>query len=254
MTDYLHAILWGLVQGLTEFLPVSSSGHLVIVPEALGIEPPDLALSAVLHLGTLAAVVVYYRADLISLLRWRDPIKRRMVGLLVIATAPAGLALLVRDRIDALQRSTTAIGIALLVTAILLWLSGQLRDRTGTVEGMSVVSAITVGFSQLLAVIPGLSRSGTTITVGMFRGLSPTEAARFSFLMGVPTIAIAGVFEGLDVVGTGRLDGPVLVGVAVAALSGYAAIAWMLKMITRSGLRPFAWYCLVVGAATLVWL
>lgn len=255
MSDYVQAVIWGLVQGLTEFLPVSSSGHLVIVPEALGIDPPDLAMSAVLHLGTLLAVVVHYRSDLASLLRSvTDPEARHLLWLLVLGTLPAGLALAVEGPLEALQSSTSAVGIALVATGIVLWLSGFVQDGRERLGSASFPTALLVGFAQLLAVIPGASRSGMTMTAGMGRGLSRHEAARFSFLLGVPTIAAAGLIEGVDVVGAGRLGGPELVGIAVAAVSGYAAISLLLKLLERTGLRPFSYYCVVVGILTVAFL
>lgn len=255
MNEYLQAIIWGLVQGLTEFLPVSSSGHLVIVPEVLGVEPPDLALSAVLHLGTLAAVVVYYRSDLKSLLKFgSDENARHVLWLLFLGTLPALLAILFRDPVDALQSSTTAVGIALIGTGIVLWLSQLVHDNDSVLERGRWSDAVIVGFAQLLAVIPGVSRSGMTITAGMTRGLSRHEAARFSFLLGVPTIAGAGLIEGVGVVGEGRLGGPEIVGVVVAGLSGYVAIALLLRVLERVGLRPFSYYCFVVGALTVAFL
>ena len=255
MNEYLQAVLWGLVQGLTEFLPVSSSGHLVLVPEVLGVDPPDLALSAVLHLGSLAAIVAHYRRDLARLLRsFVDPAARRLLWLLVVGTLPAGLALVVRDQVDALQQSTTAVGIALIGTGIVLWVSSWLRDRLGTLDEAGYPTALVVGFSQLLAIIPGVSRAGMTITAGMARGLAPSEAARFSFLLGVPAIAAAGLLEGVGVVGDGRLDGPLVAGVVTAGLSGYLAISWLLRILERSGLRPFSYYCFVVGVAAIVFL
>ncbi len=255
MSDYVQAVVWGLVQGLTEFLPVSSSGHLVVVPEALGIEPPDLAMSAVLHLGTLLAVVVHYRADLWRLLtRLGERQTRWLLWLLVLGTAPAGLALVFESQLEALQASTTAVGIALVGTGLVLWLSAFVQDGVTRLEDAKWPTALVVGFAQLLAVIPGVSRSGMTMTAGMGRGLSRHEAARFSFLLGVPTIAAAGLIEGIDVVGQGRLGGPELVGIAVAAVSGYAAISLLLRMLERTGLRPFSYYCVVVGLLTIAFL
>jgi undecaprenyl-diphosphatase len=255
VSDYVQAVIWGLVQGLTEFLPVSSSGHLVIVPEALGVAPPDLAMSAVLHLGTLLAVIVHYRSDLRRLVtRLGGPETRWLLWLLVIGTAPAGLALVFESQLEALQASTTAVGIALVGTGVVLWLSALVQDGTARLEDATWPTAVVVGFAQLLAVIPGVSRSGMTMTAGMGRGLSRHEAARFSFLLGVPTIAAAGFIEGVEVVGEGRLGGPELVGIAVAAVSGYAAISILLRMLERTGLRPFSYYCLVVGALTIALL
>lgn len=255
MTGYLEAVLWGLVQGVTEFLPVSSSGHLVLVPEAFGIAPPDLTMSAVLHLGTLVAVVLHYRSDLGRLVRSSsDPVARHILWLLALGTLPLVVVLAVRELVDTLQRSTTAVGMALVVTAVVLWLSDAVRDRGGVLGRATWLDALAVGGAQLLAVVPGISRSGTTITTGMARGLAPREAARLSFLLGIPAIVGGGVVEGVRVVGEGRLDGPLLVGIGVAALSGYVAISGLLRVLEHSGLRPFSWYCLTVGVGAILFL
>ncbi len=255
MSEFLEAIVWGLVQGLTEFLPISSSGHLVVVPAFLGIDGPDLQTAALLHLGTLAAVVVFYWSDLRWLLRFRtDSVARRVIGLLALASVPAALGVVFRDSISSLFASTSAVGVALLATGIVLWLSGLLKHGDGEVEEFSPRSALLVGLSQAAALIPGISRSGMTITTGMAAGLSRYEAARFSFLLGVPAIAAAGIFEGYGVVAEGGIGLPALVGVAVAGLSGYAAIKFLLRILVNVGLRPFSYYCLAVGVAVLTFL
>ena len=251
----LEAAIWGLVQGLTEFLPVSSSGHLVLVPIALGVEPPDLATSALLHLGTLLAVVAYYRRDLASLLKFRtDPQARRVIWLLLLGTIPAMVGLAVRDLVEDLQESITAVSIALVVTGAIVWLSGLVLDRKGRVEDARSSDAVVVGIAQALALVPGISRSGMTITAGMFRGLAPVEAARYSFLLGVPAIAGAGVIEGARLADAGTIPGSVWVAVALAAVSGYAAIWFLVKLVERLGLRPYAYYCVAAGVLSLLFL
>lgn len=255
MSELVEAIIWGLVQGLTEFLPISSSGHLVVVPAFLGIDAPNLQTAALLHLGTLAAVVVFYWGDLRWLLRFRsDAVARRVIGLLALASVPAALGVMFRDSISSLFASTSAVGLALLATGIVLWLSGRLKHGDGEVEGFSSRSALLVGLSQAAALIPGISRSGVTITTGMASGLSRSEAARFSFLLGVPAIAAAGIFEGYGVVAEGGIGVPTLAGVVVAGLSGYAAIKLLLRILVNIGLRPFSYYCLGVGVAVLAFL
>jgi len=255
MNEIFDAIIWGLVQGLTEFLPISSSGHLVVVPAFLGIDAPNLQTTALLHLGTLAAVVVFYWADLRWLLRFRsDAVARRVISLLALASVPAALGVVFRDSISSMFASTAAVGVALLMTGIVLWLSGLLKQSDGEVEEFSSRSALLVGLSQAAALIPGISRSGMTITTGMAAGLSRSEAARFSFLLGVPAIAAAGIFEGYGVVAEGGIGVPALVGVVVAGLSGYAAIKLLLRILVNIGLRPFSYYCLTVGTAVLAFL
>lgn len=244
-----ESILWGLVQGLTEFLPISSSGHLVLVPAFLGVDQPDLATSAVLHLGTLAAVVAYYRRDLIGLTRFRqDAAARRVLYLLAIGTIPAVIGVFVEDQIGSIQEDPTAVAIALLITGVVLFISGLFMSGRISLERLPLKDGLLIGVAQAFALIPGISRSGMTITAGVSRDLSTAEAARFSFLLAVPTIAGGGLLSLLDLAGTDVEFGPILVGLVVSAISGYLAIAWLLRALARTGFLPFAVYCLVVGS------
>lgn len=246
----LEAIVWGLVQGLTEFLPISSSGHLVLVPAWLGLEAPDLGTSALLHLGTLAAVVIYYRADIALITRFRtNDEARHIVKLLAIGTFPAVAGVLAEDLIGGIQESVQLVAIALLVTAAILWTSGLFLGRTKTVGQSNARDALVIGLAQLCALIPGISRSGVTITAGLARSLSSTEAARFSFLLGIPAIAGAAIQQTIS---GAIVTGPTLIGMAVAAVSGYASIAFLIRIISRLGLRPFAWYAAAAGIYSLV--
>ena len=191
----LEAIIWGLVQGLTEFLPVSSSGHLRLVPDLFGLSPPDLATSAVLHLGTLIAVIAYYRSDIAWMARGirRDPVARRMVLMLVIATIPAvvvGITLV--EAVERFQESADAVGAALIVTGAVLFSSKFVERRIRSAEEMGNRDTIVIGLAQALALLPGISRSGMVITAGIMRGLSGTQAARFGFLMAIPVTVGAG--------------------------------------------------------------
>lgn len=256
----LAAIIWGLVQGLTEFLPISSSGHLVVVPaflEELGmdIEPPSLAVSAVLHLGTLIAVLIYFRADVLKVLRMRTESEGRKIAMLVaIGTIPALVGFPLRNRIEDLQENITYVGGALVATGVILVVGQRLaRGARRLIDGR-VPDAIVVGVAQAIALIPGISRSGITITAGNGRGLIPTEAARFSFLLGIPAIAGAGLVSLPDLLEAGSLGVELWIGLAVAAISGYLAIAVLLAALRRVGLIPFAVYCLVVGGLTIALL
>lgn len=250
-----ESILWGLVQGLTEFLPISSSGHLVLVPAFLGVDQPDLATSAVLHLGTLAAVVAYYRRDLIGLTRFRqDAGARRVLSLLAIGTIPAVIGVFVEDQIGSIQEDPTAVAIALLVTGVVLFISGLFMSGRITLERLPMRDGLLIGIAQAFALIPGISRSGMTITAGMARDLDRSEAARFSFLLAVPAIAGAGFLQGLELLDAGGFGPELLAGLVVAAVSGYLAIAVLLRALTRFGLRPFAAYCFVVGTIALITL
>lgn len=256
----LSAVIWGLVQGLTEFLPISSSGHLVIVPaflSSLGMEldEPSLAVSAVLHLGTLLAILVYFRSDIARLLRFRsDPESRRLWVLLIVGTIPALIGLPLEGTLETLQDDPRNVGIALLGTSVLLWVGSRFTGGTRELDDARPLDAIIIGAFQALALIPGISRSGSTIVAGSARGLTPVEAARYSFLLGLPTIAGGGLLSLLEVSGAGSLDSSLLVGLVVAAVSGYAAIFIVLEALRRIGLIPFAIYAAVAGTATILFL
>ena len=249
----LEAIIWGFVQGVTEFLPISSDGHLVLVPAFLGIDPPDFATSAVLHLGTLAAVLAYFRKDLLALVRFRqDPAARKLLTLIIIGSLPAALALLVVDEVERLQESVTATAIFLIVTGVVLAIASRLRKGDRSIYDARASDAVVIGFAQLLAVLPGISRSGMTIATGMARRFDQVEAARFSFLLGVPAVAAAGLLELWTLLGERGVPASAWVGVVVAAVTGYFAIGFLLKALARTGLTPFAIYCVVVGTLALV--
>lgn len=250
----LTAAFWGLVQGLTEFLPVSSSGHLVLIPALLGMDDPDLATSAVLHLGTLAAVVWYYRADLWSLRKFAsDPGARRVLTLLLIGTIPAAIIGIALGRpIEIIFTEPWLVAVMLMVTGAILALSLAMPRGSKRVEEATIGDAFLVGWAQAFALIPGISRSGITITAGLASGLERIEAARYAFLLGVPAIAGAGLGKMLDLIDEGGFEPSLLVGVLVAALSGYVAITFLIRLLARVGLAPFAAYCLVFGAVAYV--
>lgn len=251
----LEAVLWGLVQGLTEFLPVSSSGHLVLVPELLGIDPPDLATTAVLHIGTLVAVIVYYRRDLRWLAGFRsDRQARTSLLLLGVGTIPAVAVLALEGTIESVQASAAAVAWLLSINGVVLLVSGFFRGRERALPQGKAVDGFLVGIAQMLAAFPGLSRSGLTITTGMGRDFRGEEAARFSFLLGIPVILAAGSLEGLELAQAGGLTAGVWVGVVVAAVAGYVAIDLVLRMVNRFGLRPFAYYCWALSIVVLATL
>ena len=256
----LAAIIWGLVQGLTEFLPISSSGHLVIVPEfldAIGfdISPPTLAVSAVLHLGTLIAVLVYFWSDVLSVFRMRTEPEGRKIALLVaVGTIPALIGLPLEDRLEQIQENVTYVGIALIATGVILVIGQLLATGLRQLIDGRVPDAVVVGIAQAFALIPGISRSGITISAGNGRRFEPTQAARFSFLLGIPAIAGAGLISLPDVLSEGAFGGELLVGLVVSAVSGYLAIALLLAALRRIGLMPFAVYCFFVGGLTVAFL
>jgi undecaprenyl-diphosphatase len=256
----LAAIIWGLVQGLTEFLPISSSGHLVIVPEFLDaagfdIAPPTLAVSAVLHLGTLIAVLIYFRHDVISVFKMRTQAEGRKIALLVgVGTIPALVGLPLESSLETIQGNVTYVGIALIATGVILVVGQRLARGTRQLMEGRVPDAVVVGIAQAFALIPGISRSGVTISAGNGRRFEPTEAARFSFLLGIPAIAGAGLVSLPEVFQGGAFGPELVVGLIVAGISGYLAIALLLAALRRVGLYPFAVYCFLVGGLTVAFL
>ncbi len=262
--DYWQIVLLGIVQGATEFLPVSSSGHLVILPALLGWSPPPLAVDTLLHLGTLSAVVLYFRRDLWRLaVAWGRSLRRcscaegeaRLAWALLLATLPGALIgyLLEADfeRLFGMPRAAAAF---LLFTAALLFVADYFARRERTLEAMGWGDALLIGLGQALAIVPGISRSGTTMAVALFLGFKREAAARFSFLLSVPIILGSGLYQLLKVVRYGLPGvsaGALAAGFFAAALTGYAAIALLLSVIRRRGLRPFAFYCALLGTLVL---
>lgn len=244
----LDAIIWGLIQGLTEFLPVSSSGHLVLIPALFDRPGPDLATNAMLHLGTLGAVLAYYRSDIARMAKF-DRQARKLITLIVIGTIPAvALGLLFEDRVEELISDPKKVAFMLIATGVVLLAATQLRIGDRQTEDIGPFDALVVGLSQAFALIPGISRSGMTISSGLARGMERVESARFAFLLGIPIIAGAGLLKIAEVLAAGdAIPASVWVGVAVAGLSGYAAIAILLRLLTRVGLAPFGFYCVTFG-------
>ncbi len=249
----LDAILWGLIQGLTEFLPISSSGHLVLVPALLNRAGPDLATAAMLHLGTLVAVLIYYRTDLRAMARFDRP-GRRMITLIVIGSIPAAvLGFLFESEVEGLLGDPRTVAFMLIGTGVILLATTLLRLGDSGVEKIGPLDSLLTGVAQAAALIPGISRSGMTISAGLARGMSRKEAARFAFLLGIPIIAGAGLLEIVDVISSGAsIPGSAWVGVAVAGISGYVAIAVLLRVLARIGLAPFGIYLVVVGAISVI--
>jgi undecaprenyl-diphosphatase len=254
----LPAIIWGLVQGLTEFLPISSSGHLVIIPaylEKFGFDvgAPSLAVSAVLHLGTLAAVLIYFREDVMRVLRFRTDSEGRRIALLVaVGTIPAVIGLPLKDTLETFQETVSNIGWTLMATGLILVIGQRLATGVRQLMDGRIPDAVWIGVAQAFALIPGISRSGITISTGNGRRFEPAQAARFSFLLGIPAIAGAGIISLPDLIGSGEFGLDLIVGMLVAALSGYFAIAFLLATMKRAGLMPFAIYCLTVGLLTVI--
>lgn len=273
MDTVLQALVMGVVQGLTEFLPVSSSGHLVIVPFLFGWDDAfltSLAFSVMLHMGTLVALLVYFRADWARLIpagfaavrdrSFRSDPDRRLAGLLVAATIPGALAgLLFNDVIENQFRQVGLVALMLVVGGVILFAADRVGRRSRAIADITFPVAVGVGAAQAIALIPGISRSGISISAGRLAGLDREAAARFAFLMATPITAGAGVFE-LRKLLTGEAGvqvevAPLVVGMVAALLSGLAAIHFMLRYLRTRSLDVFVFYRFVLATIVLVvWL
>jgi undecaprenyl-diphosphatase len=254
----LESIILGIVQGATEFLPVSSSGHLVIFQELLGVHTAGVVFEVAVHVATLVSILVVYRTRVsrlaVGAVR-RDPEALRYVALLVVATVPAALVgLLAKDAVEALFESPAAAGVALLVTGVVLWTSRAAMPRaTGSIPTWS--AALLIGVAQAFALVPGISRSGSTVVAALWLGVSPREAAAFSFLMAIPAIAGAAVLQIGDLGAGSGPGGPALaLGAAFAAVTGVLAIRTFVSMLAKESFHLFAPYCWIVGALFLTYL
>jgi undecaprenyl-diphosphatase len=263
----VEALILGLVQGVTEFLPVSSSAHLVLVPEFFNIPAPTVAFAVLLHVATLVAVVGYFVGDLIKIVvalfrparMSTDEVRhwRRLFFWLVIGSIPAAvIGGALSGFFEDLFSSTAAVGMFLMVTGLLLWgadlASGRVTSRKrggASLAQMGTLDALVVGCYQALAIAPGLSRSGSTIAAGVFLGFNRETAARFAFLLSIPAILGAFLFKLKDLGGgTGGPGGvALLIGFLAAAVSGFLAVRFMMRFVKKHGLRPFAIYTLVLG-------
>lgn len=265
--DLLKALVLGILQGATEFLPISSSGHLVLVPWWLNWSEPPLIFDVVVHLGTLVAVLIYFWRDWLALLRAgvhalrsrtvQDP-DTRLLLLILLGTVPAAVAgALLEDVFESAFSKPSLVAAFLLVTALVLVLSERARAAKRGLEDLTTRDALVVGAAQALAIFPGISRSGSTIAAGMMRGLPRPVAARFSFLLATPIIFGAGAKQGLDVImgdaHVGQaLIGPLVVGFVAAALVGYVCIWGLLRLLQRRRLYGFAVYCAAFGVLSLL--
>jgi undecaprenyl-diphosphatase len=265
-----HYLVLGVVQGITEFLPISSSAHLKVVPMVLGWGDPGVAVTAVIQLGSIVAVFAYFRRDLMEVGRavlhasrrgdWQDPSAR--LGLAIaLGTLPivvVGLAIkkFIPDYDHSPLRSLHSIAIVSMVMAVLLAVAEQLGRRRRVLAEVRPWDGVLVGVAQALAVIPGVSRSGSTLTASLFDGWRRSEAARFSFLLGIPAITLAGLVEfknALDQPMAGGV-GPLLVGILSALVVSWLAIAWLLRFLQNHSTWWFVGYRLLFGASILLWL
>jgi undecaprenyl-diphosphatase len=258
-----EAIVLGVVQGLTEFLPISSSGHILIVPAFCGWEDPGSAFTAIIQLGTMAAVLLYFRKDLWSIAStWlrslRDPALRshrdaRMGWYLIVATIPISVfGLAFSDQIENGTRDLYLTGSMLIFFGVVLEAADRVAKRTRSIEDVTNRDGIAIGFAQALALIPGVSRSGATISAGLFLGLDRASAARFSFLLSVPAVVLSGLFELRHAGSGGASTSAVVLATLASFVVGYAAIAWLLKYLASHSLRVFVVYRVALGVIVLV--
>jgi undecaprenyl-diphosphatase len=262
-----HVIILAIVQGLTEFLPVSSTAHLYLSSWLLGWQAESLDFDISLHIGTLLAVVIYFLPDWIQIIAqgfggnagFDGELKdnRMLLWLLAIGSIPAGIAgLLLNKYAESTWRNPFVIGAMLVGVGILIWLAERLASHARPLASLNLPDALAVGVGQALAVVPGVSRSGITISAGLFRGLTREAAARFSFLLSTPTIAGAAAKDLYDTYKQSGLHGIVnpvfLTGIAVSAVTGWIVIAWFLHYLRRSSLMPFVYYRIIFGLAVLV--
>lgn len=250
------AILWGLIQGLTEFLPISSSGHLILIPALLGREGPDLATAAVLHIGTLISVLAYYRPEVVEMVKL-TPEGRRLLRFVLIGTIPAAvIGLLFRDFFDGISEQPPTVAMLMMGAGVMMILISLAAIGRRHREDVTILDAVVIGSAQAVALLPGVSRSGTTITASLGRRFDRREAAHLSFLLGIPAITGAGLFSLLDVseAGGNELDPSLFIGIVVAAVTGYGAIRILVAFIGRVGLAPFGAYGVAFGGVALLLL
>jgi undecaprenyl-diphosphatase len=259
-----QAIILGLIQGLTEFLPISSSAHLSLTPIIFGWKDPGLAFDVALHFGTLIAVLWYFRKQWVELIiaaggilktRRIDTVDKKRVIFLILATIPGAVGgLLLEEKAETVFRAPTLTAIALILMGILLWAADRLSAQSRPLDKMRWLDALVIGLAQVVALVPGVSRSGSTITAGRFLKFDRQSAAIFSFLMSMPIIAAAVVLKGPEVLHEGGITPQVIAGMLAAAVSSWLAIAILLRYVSRHSYGIFALYRVVLGVGVLVFL
>jgi undecaprenyl-diphosphatase len=263
--DWAQAVALGILQGLTEFLPISSSGHLVLGQAALGLDKPQVLFDVLVHVGTLTAVLVFYRKDVWRILRaWAlsiggrsgDPVSARTAWLILLGTLPITvIGLIFKDVIENAFGNPRGVSLALLVTGAVIFLTKFVRTGSRMEDQVTWKDALIIGALQAAAILPGISRSGATIAAALLLGIDREHAARFSFLLSIPAITGAFIFKSrhLAEVSTSDLL-PYFLGTVAAALAGALALAWLLHLVRRGNLGTFAYYCWAVGLAGVLFI
>ncbi|EEX34857.1 MULTISPECIES: undecaprenyl-diphosphate phosphatase [Vibrio] len=263
--SYFEAFILALIQGLTEFLPISSSAHLILPSAVLGWEDQGLAFDVAVHVGTLAAVMIYFRSEVVSLLsaffasifKGDRSKEAKLAWMIILATIPACVfGLLMKDFIELYLRSAWVIATTTIVFGLLLWYVDKHASLADDEYQADWKKALFIGVAQALAMIPGTSRSGATITAALYLGFTREAAARFSFLMSIPIILLAGGYLGLKLVSSGDpiYLGVLLTGIVTSFISAYVCIHFFLKLISRMGMTPFVIYRLILGFGLFAFL
>ncbi len=265
--SFFEAIVLGITQGLTEFLPISSTAHLRIIPAFAGWEDPGAAFTAVTQLGTMAAVLVYFRTDLVRIAHaWvrslrdreaRRELDARLGWYILLGTIPIGIfGLIFKDQIETGARDLYLISIALIVLGLVLLAAERFGPKDRSIEEITTRDGVGVGFAQALALVPGVSRSGATITAGLFLGLDRTSAARFSFLLSIPAVVLSGVLEFGSILSGEESQhvglGALAVATFLAFVAGYASIAFLLRFLSNHSTIVFVVYRVALGVLVLV--
>ena len=262
--DIIHIIVLALIQGVTEFLPISSSGHLLLPHGILGWPEQGLAFDVAVHVGTLSAVVIYFRQDILQITTaWLrsfgggQSADSRLAWYIALATIPAGLAGLFFDGfIEAHLRTTLVIALTTILFGLLLgWADRSAESKTKTLAEMTLLMALVIGCAQALALLPGTSRSGITITAALLCGLSRDSAARFSFLLAIPVILLSGGYKAVQLLGLPSVNWwDLFLGAVLSAVSAFVCIHYFLKFINHIGMMPFVVYRLLLGGFLLIWI
>lgn len=252
MLTKLEALILGMIQGLTEFLPISSTGHLYLGRNLFGLQEAGLLLDTMLHVGTLLAVFVFYKDEFMKIIK--NPFSK-LTFLLLVGTIPAVvIGLLFKNYFEEISKTGATIGWEFLITGIFLWFADSIKNGYKKMDDISYADAFIIGTFQAAAIFPAISRSGMTIVAALWRKLDRETAAYFSFLLSTPAIAGAVILQSLDLVSGGGEEislSALLVGIASSAIFGYFAVRWMIGFLKKHSLKPFAIYVWVLGAAVL---
>ena len=266
--NYLDALILGIVEGLTEFLPVSSTGHLTITEKLLGLDVNDPAVTgftAVIQMGAIAAVIVFFARDIWTIARawclglvkpeYRGTLDHRMGWYVIIGTIPVGIAgLLLKDVITGDLRSLWVVAIGLIGWSVVMWAAERIARQDRTQRDLNVTDAVVVGLVQIVSLVPGVSRSGATISAGLFRGLDRVSATKLSFFLSIPALLAAGLFELKDALGGDIGAGETAVGTLVSFVVAYASIAWLLRFVSGHSIAWFVPYRVALGVVLMALL